>query len=720
MQKIVLQIEGMTCSACSYGLEKYLKKQKGILDAQVNLVLSIATLYYENLSLSTMLRYVKEAGFTSSGEFTSLQKSENKKEGGSKTKLIGMGILLGIEMFLSMSNLFSSFFLQTSLLFCCCMCFIVYGFSILKSGFKGLIHRMPTMDSLVLCSVFFSFLYSVFGVVQVCLGNMEYRHNFYFDSISMVIYFVQLGRFLENFSKDKTKEAIRELVSVTPSYALKKEKNTFVKITLDEVNEGDILVVRPGEKIAVDGEVILGKSHVDESFLTGESKPVLKEKKSQVLAGSLNYEGALTYKALRVGKSSLISSIVTLVVEATNHKSKTEKMADCLSSYFVFFVFLYAVLVCVIQFFMHFPLEQIFSHFLTIFVVACPCALGLAVPLVVFVASSRCAKKGIFIRDSSVFEEMRKLHTVVFDKTGTLTYGKMQVSKVFNYLSIKDKDLLNLVANIESLSTHPLKNAFLVTKELEVSAFKNYEGMGVSAQVMHHTYYLGNKSMLDWLGIKDCHSKDYKELLSMACSIIYVVEENQVIGLLGVNDCIRRESKEVIDKLKKENVEVVLLTGDHEHVAQVLAKEAGISTVIAGVSPKEKALFVENLEKQKKHVMMVGDGINDSPSLVKASIGVSIGSGTDVANYSSKVVLMNNENTLFSLLELLQISKRAVRIMKENLLWAFFYNFLMFPIASGFIHPFGIQMNPMLASIFMTISSISVVLNALRLNRKKE
>ncbi len=723
MKKIRLQIFGMTCSACSSGLEKYLKKQKGIIDVNVNLVLSLADITYENISIKTIESYINKAGFKSEGEFKSIKTEEYTKK--DKRNLYLFGILLILFFLINMAPMLNFQIpyinpsypkIYVSIIASISLLFLIYGASILKSGMQNLLHKMPNMDSLIFFSVSFSFLYSLYATVKIFLGDTSYLHRLYFESVCMVLYFIKLGRYLENKNKDKTKEAIKTLLEVTPKTAVKLEKGKDIEVSLDEIQKGDTLLVRPGEKIAVDGVVLKGKTHVDESFITGESKPVLKEKGSKVIAGSINYESALEYKAEKIGKESTISEMVTLVVEATSQKTKTQKMADKLSSYFVPFIFLSAFLICGGQLINNEPLEEVFLHFITIFSVACPCALGLAVPMVVMVENNKCAKKGLFIRNSEVLEIARNTDTIVFDKTGTLTYGKLKVYKCFNYLSIKDKDLLNLVANIEVLSTHPIKNAFTITKKLPVENFKNYEGMGVSGEVLNNTYYLGNEKLVNQLKIKEKHPKDYESLVRQGCSIIYVIENDHVIGLIGIKDTIRTEIKEVIKAFKNQKIEVIMMTGDNQITAEIIASELGIEKIVADTLPKEKGEFIETLIKEKHKVIMVGDGLNDALALVKATIGISVNDGTDVAHNASSVILMNNN--LQNILDLINISKEAVRVMKQNLFWAFLYNIIMLPIAVGFISPFGIKMNPMLASIAMTLSSLTVVLNALRLNKE--
>ena len=725
MKKIVLRIGGMTCSACSSGLEKYLSRQEGVSSASVNLVLSLATIEYENLSKKDLERFVKEAGFQSLGEFKGVEDLESKKE--DKTKYIVLGILILIMMYLGMGEmlglptihflnmdypvLLSSVFLLITIVY------LIFGFDILKSGFTNLIHRMPNMDTLVLFSVFFSLAYSLFGYVQIILGNLSYMHHLYFESAAMVLYFVKLGRYIESFSKDQTKSAIRKLVQITPSKAIVKDGEKLTEVTIDEVSTGDTLVCRAGDKVAVDGTVTSGKTYVDESFITGESAPVLKTSGSKVIAGSICYDGYIEYSAEKIGKESTISEIVTMVVDATNTKSKVQKMADRISGYFVPIILAIAIVTFILSYLLGCSFLVSFTHFVTVLVVACPCALGLAVPLVVVVSNGLCAEKGLFLRNGEVLERAKTIDTIVLDKTGTLTQGKLRVYEFQNDSNLTDAEFLNVVANLESFSSHPIHTAFDVTKKLDVSHFEELSGMGILAKINDDEYYLGNHKILTRLKLKNCYQTKEDNYSKSGCSIIYVVQNKKLIGIIGVKDTVREESKEAIREFMRRGIDVVMLTGDHEGVANQIAKEVGIRHVISDVLPKEKASYIEKFNQDGKHVIMVGDGINDAPALVASSIGISINQGTDVAMDSADVILMNNN--LSNIIDFIDISKCSYHIIWQNLFWAFFYNALMIPIAAGLLSPLGITMNPMVASIAMTISSLTVVMNSLRLRRWK-
>ena len=734
MKKIILSIDGMTCSACSNGLEKYLNKQNGISKAVVNLVMANATIEYDEkkLNITQIEEFVKKAGFKSLGEFKEI-KTENKSKK-EKVKFIIFTLLAILLMYISMGHMINLPTLpylnphnnttnyMVSLLILTIL-FIIYGFDIIRNGYKNLIHKTPNMDTLVGMGVITSFLYSLYSMYLVFLENTHLVMNLYFESAAIVIYFVKLGRYIDGISKDKTKEAIQKLVKITPNKAVIKKDGILKEVTLDEIHKGDIVVAKAGEKIAVDGEIIEGKAHLDESFITGESKPVAKENGSKVLAGSLNYDGYIEYKAERIGKESTVSEIVKLVVEASNTKAPIAKVADKVSGYFVPFVIAIAILTFVIYLAIGQSFETAITTFVTILVVACPCSLGLATPLAIIVSEGLCATNGILIKKSEILENAQKTNTIVFDKTGTLTYGKLKISDVINYSSMTDDCLLQIVGSIESKGTHPIGKAFVdyleenKLEKLEVKEFGNVSGYGIIGKVNNQRFIIGNSKILESYHIENNYKKDEKELAIKGNSIVYVVQNEKVIALIGVNDIVRNEARNVINTLKSMNIETIMLTGDNKETAEKIAKEIGITKVISDVLPTEKSNTIKKLKEENKFVMMCGDGINDSPALAISDIGVSVNSGTDIAMDSSDVILTKND--LFSIINLINISKKTIKNIKQNLFWAFFYNFLMIPVAMGVLKPIGISINPMIASLAMVLSSITVILNALRLRKIK-
>ena len=734
MKKIILSIDGMTCSACSNGLEKYLNKQNGIYNASVNLVMANATIDYDEkiLNQEKLDEFVKKAGFKSLGEFKEIK--FEKKSKNEKIKFIIFTILAIILMYISMGHMINlptiSLFdphinpigyMVTLLLLT--IAFLYYGFDIIKNGYKNLIHKTPNMDTLVGIGVITSFLYSLYNMYLVLVGESHQIMNLYFESSAIVIYFVKLGRYIDGISKDKTKEAIQKLVIITPNKAIIKVDGVEKQVTLDEIKKGNIVVSKAGEKIAVDGEIVAGKAHFDESFITGESKPVTKEVGDKVLAGSLNYDGYVEYKAERIGKESTVSEIVRLVVEASNTKAPIAKITDKVSGIFVPAVIAIAIVSFIAYLIITKNLSEALTTFVTILVVACPCSLGLATPLAIVVSEGLCASNGILIKKSEILENAQKTNSIVFDKTGTLTYGKLKISKIINYSEMEEKDIMQLVGSVEAKSTHPIGKAFTDYLEenkiplLEVNEFENVAGHGISAKINDEKILIGNAKIIEKEQIENSHLEDEKKLSELGNSIVYIVKNDKIIALIGVNDVIRDNVKEVISSLNKNNIETIMLTGDNKETAEKIAQEIGITNVIANVLPTEKANTIKELKRNNKFVMMCGDGINDSPALANADIGVSVKSGTDIAMDSSDVILTKND--LYSVVKLINISKKTLRIIKENLFWAFFYNCLMLPIAIGVLKPIGISINPMLASLAMVLSSITVILNTLRLRNVK-
>ena len=732
MKKIILSIEGMTCSACSNGLEKYLNKQQGIKQASVNLVMANASIEYDEkiLDIDKLNEFVKKAGFKSLGEFKEIKsEGKNKKE---KIKFIIFTVLAIVFMYIAMGHMINLPTLEfidvnknpigyTICLFIFAILFIIYGFDVLKNGYKNLIHKTPNMDTLVGIGVLSSFLYSIYSMILIINGDNSAIHNLYFESVAMVIYFIKLGRYLDGISKDKTKEAIQKLVKITPEKATVKVDGKEKTVTIDEVHKGDIVVSKPGERISVDGEIIEGKTHLDESFITGESKPVTKEVGQKVIAGSINYDGYIEYKAEKIGKESTISEIVKLVVEASNTKAPIAKIADKVSSYFVPTVIVIAILAFIAYLILGYDFASSLIVFVTILVVACPCSLGLATPLAIVVAEGLCANNGILVKKSEILENAQKINTIVFDKTGTLTYGKLKISEIKNYTNMKNKELLQLIGSLEAKSTHPIGKAFTdyleenkITK-VEIKDFENASGHGIIGTVNNQKMIIGNSKILEKYNIENNYKKDEEELSKNGNSIVYVTQNNKIIALIGVNDIVRDNAKQVIEELNENKIDTIMLTGDNKDTATKIAEDIGITKVIANVLPSEKTNVIKKLKSENKIVMMCGDGINDSPALTTADIGVSVKSGTDIAMDSSDVIL--TRDNLDSITRLISISKKTIKIIKQNLFWAFFYNVLMIPIAIGFLKPFGISINPMIASIAMVLSSLTVICNTLRLRR---
>lgn len=730
MKNVTLKIGGMSCSACSNSLEKHLNKQPGIISATVNLVMQNATIEYEDhLSMNDLTNYISRCGFENQGIYKLKTNQQNNQK---KMILIIYGILSIIYLYVSMGHMISfpvPNLINISIkpkgygifLLVMTIPYLILGINIFIKGIKNIVYLHPNMDSLVTIGVITSFIYSLVNLILLLINKNNTAHNLYFESSAIVIYFVTLGRYIDSNAKAKTMEAIQDLVQITPSNVIVKENDQEVTKTIDEVKIGDILICKTGMKIGVDGIITKGNCHIDQAFITGESKPVKKEINSFVMAGSIVTNGYIEYQAEKIGKDSTISEVVRLVVSATSSKAKIARIADIICQYFVPSIILIAILSFIGHLILQHPFNTAMNTFVSILVVACPCALGLATPLAIVISEGKLAKFGILVKKSEILEKAHKIDTVVFDKTGTLTYGKLQVSKIFNY---KDDTLMSIVCSIENYSSHPIAKAFTdyakqnQTTNFEVSNFQEIAGIGLTAIINDSTYYLGNNKLFNLLNIQNHHNNDEQILKSNNNSIIYVIENNKVIGLIGVSDVVRDNIQNVIKNLSDKQIDVIMLTGDNNEVATNIAKSIGINHVISDVLPKEKVNVITNLISQNKSVMMVGDGINDAPALATATIGVSINSGTDIAGNASDVILMNDD--LSKIIDLISISKKTITNIKENLFWAFFYNLLMIPIAIGFFKSFGLSMSPMIAGLGMTLSSLFVVFNALRLKRIKK
>lgn len=732
MKKVILSIDGMTCSACSNGLEKYLNKQESIKSATVNLVMNTASIEYDNtkIGMEDLDRFVAKAGFKSMGVY--VPGVEEKKKRSTKIKLVIIAIVSILNLYVSMSHMLhlssipmldmmNNTINYTIALFVLTTIVILLCLDVIRNGFKNLIHKTPNMDTLVSLGVLSSYCYSIFGMIKIFNGNMDMVHNLYFESASTVLFFIKLGKYIESRNKDKTKEAIRNLLTITPKDAVIERDGKEITVTIDEIQKGDIVVCKPGEKIAVDGIVIDGITHINESFITGESTPVKKEKDANVLAGSINYEGTIRYSAQKIGKESTVSEIVKMVVEATNTKAPIAKVADKISGYFVPVVIILAVISFLVWLVVA-DINTAINIFVSVLVIACPCSLGLATPLAIVISSGICSKKGILVKKSEVLENASKIKNIALDKTGTITKGELSVSKIISYSNLDEKEIIRIVASIEKKSEHPIAKALVKyarEEKIEMAHAQEFEavvGLGIKAKFEEKVYYIGNRKLIESNNIPIPNEDDENILTQEKNSILYLANENEVLALIGVKDTLKGNVKDTISSFKEKGINVVMLTGDNENTAKAIAKEVGIDEVVSNVKPKEKARIIE--EKKKDGItLMCGDGINDSVSLITADIGASILNGTDIAIDSASVVLMNDD--LDKINDLIEISKKTMRNIKQNLFWAFIYNILMIPIAMGIFTKFGITLNPMIASFAMMLSSLTVVFNALRLRRIK-
>lgn len=710
MKKIILDIEGMTCSACSNGLEKYLKKQKGIVDAYVNLIMATAMIEYdESLEIGDLEKFIEEAGFKSLGE-----KREEKQNQRSFKFLIlfvvlgillmyvSMGHMIGIAVpaFLNMELNPTNYILFQLIV---TILFLIFGFDIIKNGIRNIVHKMPNMDSLVGIGVIVNFLYSLFNAILFWNGNSHSLHNLYFESSAIIILFVKLGRYIDKKNKLKAVDTIKNLVTITPKSGTILKDGEPTNVTINEIKKGDIVICKPGEKIATDGIIVNGMTHTDESFITGESKPVNKNVGSRVLAGSINYDGYIEYQAEKIGKDSSISSIVQMVVEATNTKAPIERLADKISSYFVPIIFGIAIVSFLLNFLMLNNLTSSILALVSVLVVACPCALGLATPLAMVVSIGKYSKKGILIKNSAVIESINKIDTVVFDKTGTLTKGNLAIVN-----GEYTEENLKILKSLESHSNHPIAKS-ISDGDNDVYQVENYgeiAGFGIKGKINGKIYFAGNSKFVKQNNVNNTLENYEKTYSKNGESIVYLFDERETLAIIGLADEIKEDSLSIVEKLYSLNKRVVMLTGDNEETAKAVANKLGINEIISNASPKDKLDRIKELGS----TLMVGDGINDSPALKTATVGVSVSNGSDISADSSDIVLLTDN--MHSIVDIFKIGNKTMKIIKQNLFWALFYNICMIPLATGLL---PISLNPMIASLAMTLSSFTVVINSLRL-----
>lgn len=731
-----LKITGMTCAACSSSIEKAISRKKGIKSAMVNLSTERLTVEFdENIILLDQIEeIILKLGY-------GIDKSESSSylDKNIHTKKILIRFIISLIftvplLYISMGHMFSYEVVDflnheknplnfTIAQFILVIPVLIVGTPFFKKGLKSLINFKPNMDSLITIGTISAFLYSLYESIKVISGNHASAMNLYYESSATILTLITLGKYLEEVTKGKTSNAIKKLIGLSPKTALVERDGVEVEIKIEDVKVGDILIVKSGEKFPVDGEIIYGSCLVDESMITGESIPISKKINDKVIGASINKNGFVKYVSTKIGEDTMLSQIIKLVEEAQNSKSKIAKLADKVSYYFVPTIIFIAIVSFLFWIFYRRDFEFAFTIFVSVLVIACPCALGLATPTSIMVSTGLGAENGILIKSGEALEIAHKTNVVVLDKTGTITEGKPKVtdllinSDVFN----DEKEFLSYAVSIEKGSEHPLGEAILeygIEKKVdifEIEDFKNIEGMGVSASVNFKRILLGNKKLLDENNINIGEFKNVSDILANSGKTpMYMVVDNKFGGIIAVADTVKENSKKAIEKLKSMGIKVLMLTGDNKKTALSIGKEVGIEEVIAEVLPKDKSLEVSKLKDIGYKVCMVGDGINDAPALMNAHIGIAIGSGTDIAIESASVILMKND--LFDIPKFFKLSKNTIRNIKQNLFWAFLYNVIGIPFAMGVFYLFGGSLlNPMIAALAMSFSSVSVILNAIRL-----
>ena len=736
MDKRTYIIQGMTCSACANRVERVVKKLEGIESASVNFATEKLTVSLDGAIINDekIIATVDKAGYKL------IEESKVKKEAKGLTEadklfrrfivslvftlpllLISMGHMLGMPLpsiIEPMDNPLNFALIQLIL----ALVVMVTGYKFYKIGIKNLFKLSPNMDSLIAVGTLSAFLYGVFAAFKIMEGETEYTMHLYFESAAVILTLITMGKYLEAVSKGKTSQAIKALMGLTPKTATIERNGKPLEIKVENVVVSDIVLVKPGEKLPVDGEVIEGNTSIDESMLTGESIPVEKSKGSLVIGASINKTGFIKYKATKVGKDTALAQIIKLVEDAQGSKAPIAKLADVISSYFVPIVIALAFISSIGWFVAGENFDFALTIFISVLVIACPCALGLATPTAIMVGTGKGAENGVLIKGGEALETTYKLNTVVFDKTGTITEGKPVVTDI---LGEDEDELLAIAASAEKGSEHPLGEAIvkgandrgLVLKEIE--SFNAIPGYGIEVHIEGKEIFLGNKKLMKGknINIEDLGKK--ADRLSLEGKTpMYIAIDGQLKGIIAVADTVKPSSKKAIETLHEMGIKVAMITGDNKNTAEAIAKQVGIDIVLSEVLPEDKANEVSKLQAKGDKVAMVGDGINDAPALAKADIGIAIGSGTDVAIESADIVLMRSD--LMDVSTAIKLSKATIKNIKQNLGWAFGYNILGIPVAMGVLHIFGGPLlSPMIAAAAMSLSSVSVLLNALRLRKFK-
>ncbi len=750
-KEVEIDITGITCQVCVNKIERKVGKLEGVKEIAVNLANSRGKILYdsEKIKLSEILEVIKKLGYEGKKhedieEDSKAIESEKKlKQEFLEFKLaiffsaivfyISMGTMAGLPV----PNIISPDInpLNFALIQLILAIPVIYiGRRFYKIGIKQLIMRSPSMDSLIATGTGSAILYSLYGTYKIYSGDFHYVHSLYYESGVVILALILLGKYLENVSKGKTSEAIKKLMNLKSKKATLVRDGKFVQVDIEEVELDEIVLVKPGESIPVDGVVVEGQSSVDESMLTGESIPVEKNIGDKVFGASINKNGVIQVKAQAIGKDTVISKIIKLVENAQGSKAPIAKIADKVSGYFVPTVMLIATVAGITWYYLgsrgivkihEAPSIFALTIFVAVMVIACPCSLGLATPTAIMVGTGRGAELGILIKSGEALEKAHKIDTIVFDKTGTLTIGKPKVTDIMSFSNIDEDEILRVAGALEEYSEHPLGEAIVEAgkeRKLQfpkVEKFESITGKGVTGVIDGKKVYIGNIKLMRDFSIDIINENILEKLAYQGKTPMYIAIEDSLIGVIAVADILKPEAIETIKELKNRGYHVGMITGDNKLTAQAIGKEAGIDIIFAEVTPEEKYLKVKELQEQGKNVAMVGDGINDSPALVQANIGIAIGGGTDIAMESADIVLMKRD--LKDVLVAMELSHAVIKNIKENLFWAFIYNTVGIPVAAGVLYPLtGHLLNPMIAGAAMAMSSVSVVTNALRLKKFKK
>lgn len=730
---VKINVQGMTCAACSASVERALRRVDGVVQATVNLATNSATVLCDpSVSPEHLVEVVNKTGFTAAladedEVNVALTHTISRKRlitaliCGAVVLYIGMSHMLPVRLPLPAiidDRINPLNFALIQLVFTVPV--LICGRNFFINGMKNLIKRHPNMDSLVMIGTTTAFLYSLYNTFTIVQGNAHGAHNLYYESAAVVVALVLLGKFLEENSKNSAKKAINSLVSMIPNTAILLKDRQEVEVPAKQVRVKNIVLVKPGTRIPVDGTVLSGQASVDESMLTGESLPVYKEVGSHVSGGTICKDGMLQIEATGVGGNTAISQVLRLVTEAQERKAPAARLADKISGIFVPTVVSIAIITSILWAISGKELAFVLNNFVAVLVVACPCALGLATPIAVIAGTGRGANLGILYRGGDVIETAAGVNTVIFDKTGTITYGKLKTAAVTPAKGIEELELLGYCASAESGSEHPIAAAILDRAQqdgitvIRPESTQSIPGRGIIAKVDGKTVIAGTMALMELEKIEIPEDEDTTVL--PGCTAIYVALDANYIGMISLSDTIRPDARDAIAQLNAMGIETVMITGDNEGAAKLIAKEAGIASVRAQVLPQDKHQAVEEFKKQGHIVAMVGDGINDAPALAGANVGIALSSGTDVAAESAGIILMRED--LHAVVDSLKLSRKTMQIIRQNLFWAFIYNMIGIPIAAGLLVLFGgPAFSPVFGGAAMAFSSVSVVSNSLRLTR---
>jgi P-type Cu+ transporter len=745
-KEVTLMVEGMTCASCSSAVERSLKKIEGVEIASVNLATNKATIKYDGskVKIAELKKAVEKAGYVPKDIEKTLATDEDqiRKDKDSKDmfhRLI-LSIIFSIPLlYIAMGHMFipdiaklpaiidyHNYPLNFTLVQLVLTLPVMWaGRKFFLIGFKTLFKGSPNMDTLVAIGTGAAFLYGLYAIIAIYNGDFSFVENLYFEVAALIITLLLVGKYMEARMKGKTSEAIKKLMNLTPKTARLVKNGIEIEVTLDEVEVDDVLIVKPGERIPVDGVVTEGYSAVDESMLTGESLPVDKQPGDSIVGGSLNKNGLLTMKAKAVGESTALARIIKLVEDAQGQKAPIAAMADIVSSYFVPVVIVIAIVSALVWWFVGKDVDFVLTIFVTVLVIACPCALGLATPTAIMVGTGKGAENGVLFKGGEALETAHHIQAIIFDKTGTLTEGKPTLTDVIPY-DIDADILLRYTASAEQGSEHPLAQAIVkgaTDKGIQlfpVTKFMAVTGRGVDVTIDEKVVLIGNRAFMDERNI-ELHAieADMDRLADEGKTPMLVAIENKIKGIVAVADVVKPSSAKAVEQLKQMGIKVAMITGDNKKTAAAIGRQVGIDLILAEVLPQDKSSEVVKLQKQGYSVAMVGDGINDAPALAMADIGIAIGSGTDVAIESADVVLMKSD--LMDVVTAIKLSRATIRNVKQNLFWAFIYNIAGIPLAAGVFYAFGGPLlNPIFAGAAMAFSSVSVVTNALRLRRFKK